>query len=306
MSSASCTVTYTSIYTDSEPGRPVALPSPDYIPVPKEPQTPPVPQDKYEREPMFIQPHDHDYVPEPIYPEYIPLEDEHVLSVKEWGRDEDEEDEEEEEEHLAPADFAVVIPTVELVFPPEGTEPVIPPPSTDTTTTGASINVRLQAAISLPLEAEVERLLAMHTPPPSPLTSLSPPSAGERLSASLTQRMRSNILIVFSWGSIIGPEGFLPYYSVVGGDHCLEFDTIVGHKVANSWNLLTYVLRSFPFTVRMTFKRTSTSAAPAVTQAAIRQLVATSVVAALEAHAANMENTDNTNRNLEPRETHAA
>nr|GEY90469.1 hypothetical protein [Tanacetum cinerariifolium] len=29
-----------------------------------------------------------------------------------------------------------------------------------------------------------------------------------------------------------------------------ESDTIVGHKVANSWNLLTYVLRSFPFTVR--------------------------------------------------------
>nr|GFD21921.1 hypothetical protein [Tanacetum cinerariifolium] len=30
-------------------------------------------------------------------------------------------------------------------------------------------------------EAEVERLLAMPTPPPSPFTSLSPPSAGERL-----------------------------------------------------------------------------------------------------------------------------
>ncbi|GKD57985.1 hypothetical protein Tco_1295494, partial [Tanacetum coccineum] len=35
--------------------------------------------------------------------------------------------------------------------------------------------------ISLPPEAEVERLLAMPTPPPSPLISLSPPSAGERL-----------------------------------------------------------------------------------------------------------------------------
>ncbi|GJY29983.1 putative reverse transcriptase domain-containing protein [Tanacetum coccineum] len=43
-------------------------------------------------------------------------------------------------------------------------------------------------------------------------------------------------------------------------------------------------------------KRTSTSAAPAMTQAAIRQLVA----AALEAQAANMANTDNTNRNSEP------
>ncbi|GJZ97246.1 reverse transcriptase domain-containing protein [Tanacetum coccineum] len=53
-------------------------------------------------------------------------------------------------------------------------------------------------------------------------------------------------------------------------------------------------------------KRTSTSTAPAMTQAVIRQLVADSVVAALEAQAANMANTHNTNRNPEPRETHAA
>nr|GEW06561.1 reverse transcriptase domain-containing protein [Tanacetum cinerariifolium] len=53
---------------------------------------------------------------------------------------------------------------------------------------------------------------------------------------------------------------------------------------------------------RMALKRTLTSTAPAMTQAAIRQLVA----AALEAQAANMENTDNTNRNTGPRETHAA
>nr|GEV65505.1 reverse transcriptase domain-containing protein [Tanacetum cinerariifolium] len=53
-------------------------------------------------------------------------------------------------------------------------------------------------------------------------------------------------------------------------------------------------------------KRTSTSAAPAMTQVGIRQLVADSVVAALEAQAANMVNTDNTNRNPEPKETFAA
>ncbi|GKD28744.1 hypothetical protein Tco_1239522 [Tanacetum coccineum] len=50
-------------------------------------------------------------------------------------------------------------------------------------------------------------------------------------------------------------------------------------------------------------KRTSTSAAPAMTQAAIRQLVADSVAATLEAQAATMENTDNPNRNTRPRET---
>nr|GFA39639.1 reverse transcriptase domain-containing protein [Tanacetum cinerariifolium] len=186
---ASSAVTYTSVYTDSEPGR-----------------------DEDEHKPMFIQPHDLDFVKEPIYPEYIPLEDEHILSAEvqplppvvsptaespeyvaesnpeedpeeyeddeaEDGlvdypidrgddeddddrdssrdnaddEDEDEEDEEEEEDHLAPADSAIGIPTDEL------------------------------AAISFPLEAEVERLLSMPTPSPSPLTSLSPPSTGERL-----------------------------------------------------------------------------------------------------------------------------
>ncbi|GKE05560.1 hypothetical protein Tco_1397578, partial [Tanacetum coccineum] len=44
-------------------------------------------------------------------------------------------------------------------------------------------------------------------------------------------------------------------------------------------------------------KRTPTSAAPAMSQAAIRKLVADSVVAALEVQASTMANADNTNRN---------
>nr|GEV87999.1 hypothetical protein [Tanacetum cinerariifolium] len=243
MSSASFTVTYTSVYTDSEPGKvfwgadeelsdggsprvivygydglpiqPVAPPSADCIPGPEETQTPPVPQDEDKREPMFIQPLDPDYMLEPMYHEYIPLEDEHVLSAEEQplppvvspttestgyivesdpeedpeeykddeledglvdypidggddgddddsvlsGDDVDDEEEEEEEGHLASADSAVVVPTVEPISSPEGTEP---------------------ASISLSPEAEVERLLAMPTPPPSPLTSLSPPSTRVR------------------------------------------------------------------------------------------------------------------------------
>ncbi|GKF11930.1 hypothetical protein Tco_0049856, partial [Tanacetum coccineum] len=228
---------------------PIAPPSPDYIPDSEEPHTPLVPQDEDERERMFIQPHDPDYVPEPIYLTYIPLEDEHEFLVKEQplpsvdsptaespryvtesdpeedleeyeddetkdgpvdypmdggedgdddngdssgddaddeDEDEDEEDEEEVQKHLALADSAVVVPTVELVSPPKGIEPVTPPPSTDITTTGARITVRLQASISLPPEAEVERLLAMPTPPPSPPISLSPPSVGERLARCTT------------------------------------------------------------------------------------------------------------------------
>ncbi|GKB09510.1 putative reverse transcriptase domain-containing protein [Tanacetum coccineum] len=271
MSSTSSAITYNSVYIDSEPGRvfwgadediseggsprvimygydglpiqPVAPPSPDYIPDSEEPQTLPVPQDEDKREPMFIQPHDPDYVPEPIYLEYIPLEDEHEFPTEEQplppvvsptaespgyviesdleedpeeyeddetedglvnypmdggddgddddddssGDDADDEEEDEgdeddeEEEHLAPADSAIIVPIIELVSPSEGIEPVIPPPSTDITTIGARITVQLQASISLPPKAEVERLLAMPTPSPSPPISLSPPSAGERL-----------------------------------------------------------------------------------------------------------------------------
>nr|GEV85671.1 hypothetical protein [Tanacetum cinerariifolium] len=218
MSSASSAVTYTSVYTDSEPGRvfwgadeelsdggssrvivygydghpmmPVGPPSPDYILGPEEPQTPPVPQDEDEHEPMFIQPHDSDYDPEEY--EEDETEDDPVGYPMDEGDDDDgnssgydaddeDEDEEEEEEHLAPADSVVVIPIDELAFPPKGIEPIIPPPSTDTATIGARISIRPQTSICLPPEAEVERLLAMPALPPSPLTSLSPPSAGERL-----------------------------------------------------------------------------------------------------------------------------
>ncbi|GJZ20860.1 hypothetical protein Tco_0557899 [Tanacetum coccineum] len=231
---------------------PVAPPSPDYIPDPNEPQTPPVPQDKDEREPMFIQAHDPNQVPELVYPEYIPLENKHVFPTEEQplppvdsptaespgyvaesdpeedpeeyeddetedgpvnypmdrgddgddydgdssGDDADDEDgddeDEEEEEHLASADFAIVVPTVESVSPPKRTEPVIPPPSTDISTTEARITVQLQASISLPPEAEVERLLAMATPSPSPPISLPPPFAGERLARCMTPPAHSS------------------------------------------------------------------------------------------------------------------
>ncbi|GJR54478.1 putative reverse transcriptase domain-containing protein [Tanacetum coccineum] len=156
-------------------------PSPDYIPGPEEPQSPP---------PL-------DFVPEPMYPEYIPQEDE-ILLAKEQplpaaasptadspgyvpesdpeeepeeddedpeedpadypaDRDDDDdededEDEEEEEEHPAPADS-------------------VPPVHRMT----ARISIRDEPSISLPPREEVERLLALTTPPPSPLTPLSSP-----------------------------------------------------------------------------------------------------------------------------------
>ncbi|GKA85578.1 hypothetical protein Tco_0807232 [Tanacetum coccineum] len=52
-------------------------------------------------------------------------------------------------------------------------------------------------------------------------------------------------------------------------------------------------------------KKTSTTEAPAMTQAAIRKLVTDSVTAALEAQAATMENANNPNRNTGPTRTPA-
>nr|GEV86572.1 putative reverse transcriptase domain-containing protein [Tanacetum cinerariifolium] len=213
MSLASSAVTYTPVYTDFEPSRVFWGDDEELL----DGGSPRVIVYGYDGLPMLP----------PIYPEYILLEDEHILPAEEqplppvvlptaespWyvaesdpeedpeeyedketedspidypmdggddgddddddlsgddadDEDKDEEDEEdEEEEHLAPTDSAVVIPTDELVSPHKGTEP---------------------AAISFPPKAEVERLLAMPTPSPSPLTSLSPPSAEERLARCTT------------------------------------------------------------------------------------------------------------------------
>nr|GEV33023.1 reverse transcriptase domain-containing protein [Tanacetum cinerariifolium] len=184
MSSASFAVTYTSVYTDFEPemvfwgaddelldGEPMY---PEYIPLvdeyvflAEEQPLPPVVSPTAES-PDYVAESDPKEDPEEYEDDEIedgsidyPMDrggdgdDDHDDSFGDNADNEDEDEEdEEEEEHLAPADFAVVIPTDELVSPPKGIEPVMPPPSTDTTTTGGRITVRLQAAISIPPEAE--------------------------------------------------------------------------------------------------------------------------------------------------------
>ncbi|GJS21149.1 putative ribonuclease H-like domain-containing protein [Tanacetum coccineum] len=116
--SSSSTVIYTSVYTDSEPGRVLwgadeelcdrAPPSPDYVPRPEHPPSP-------------------DYVPSPKHPP-LPIEEDHADYPADGGDDddkpsdnddydtddedeepfEDEDDDEEEEKHLALADSSVV------------------------------------------------------------------------------------------------------------------------------------------------------------------------------------------------------
>ncbi|GKC91992.1 hypothetical protein Tco_1157434 [Tanacetum coccineum] len=96
--------------------------------------------------------------------------------------DDDEEEEEalEEEEHLAPA-YSVVAPVVDLVPSAEETElfemdesaATPPPPPVYRTTT--RISIRAQVPIPFLSKAEFDRLLAIPTPPSSPLSPWSSP-----------------------------------------------------------------------------------------------------------------------------------
>ncbi|GJT09873.1 hypothetical protein Tco_0856915 [Tanacetum coccineum] len=101
-----------------------------------------------------------------------------------------------------------------------------------------------------------------------------------------------------------------PYMKVMQAYYAKESPipppTIMPPSLMTTQCLISRILSSRGTTTtketRMPPKRTSTSEAPAMTQAAIRKLVADSVTAALEAQAATMENADNTNKNTEERE----
>ncbi|GKA41385.1 hypothetical protein Tco_0733978 [Tanacetum coccineum] len=144
---------------DGLPMQPVALPSPDYIPGPEDPQTPPVPQDEDDDEHEFLaeeQPLPHVDSPTAGVPGYllsrIPrrIQRSTRMMRQRMGRSNypgmgemmemmmtaihlgirdrcGEDDRRRRKSHLAPTDSAVVVPLIEPVFPTEGTEPVIPP-----------------------------------------------------------------------------------------------------------------------------------------------------------------------------------
>nr|GEX79350.1 reverse transcriptase domain-containing protein [Tanacetum cinerariifolium]GEX79441.1 reverse transcriptase domain-containing protein [Tanacetum cinerariifolium] len=170
MSSASSAVTYTSVYTNFEPGRVFRradeeLSDKGYVAESDLEEDP----EEYEEDRTEDGPVD--------YPmdERDDGDDDDDDSSGYDADDEDEDDEdeeEEEEEHLALADSAVIIPIDEFVSPPEGTEPIIPLPSTDTATIGARITIRPQTSISLPPEAEI--LTRCMAPTALPLPPLPP------------------------------------------------------------------------------------------------------------------------------------
>ncbi|GJT26629.1 putative reverse transcriptase domain-containing protein [Tanacetum coccineum] len=185
-------------------GLPMHQPSPDYMPGPEHPPSLDyVPGPGHPYLPVYVS-----YVLEPAYPEFMPSEDDVFLAEEqplpaavsptadspgyitdsdlekdpkeddedpeedpadypayrddEEGEekessgddaDNEEEDEDEEEEHLAPADS-------------------VPPPTYHTT---ARMSIRAQTPIPFPSAAEVDKLLAISTPPPSLFTSYSSP-----------------------------------------------------------------------------------------------------------------------------------
>nr|GEX58318.1 reverse transcriptase domain-containing protein [Tanacetum cinerariifolium] len=106
---------------------------------------------------------------------------------------------------------------------------------------------------------------------------------------------------------VLLPSGFLkPLYLDIMD---MINDQDIEHTISRT-PLLDYPLMSYlsgrGMKLLKSKPRTSTSAAPAMNQASIRKLVADSVAATLEAQAATMASTDNTNRNTEQRETPVA
>ncbi|GKE77181.1 hypothetical protein Tco_1543301, partial [Tanacetum coccineum] len=184
--SSSSTVTYTSIYTDSEPGRPVASLSPDYVPGPEHPPSP-------------------DYVlgpehpPLPVEVPYLSLRDADDEPSDDDGDDtndededpfEDEDDDEEEEKYLALANSSAIhdvdpVPSAGDIeaFETDKSAPTPKSPQTkvpfaQTRLCRARKTIRLEPPMSPSMEARIAEYAVTPTPPsppPSPLSPWSPP-----------------------------------------------------------------------------------------------------------------------------------
>ncbi|GJU21892.1 hypothetical protein Tco_1155234 [Tanacetum coccineum] len=192
-------ITYTEISSTfeelSDIGSPGVVPSPDYIPGPEEPQSPPPLDCVPELSPDYVLESD---------PEADPKEDddedpEEDPVAADGGDDRDDEDEpseededddvdieadedEEEEEHPAPADSVVVaLPATDQAPSAEETEPFETDESAATPPPHPAYRVTARISIPAPVptpvwsDAEVARLLAISTPPSSPLSPWSSP-----------------------------------------------------------------------------------------------------------------------------------
>nr|GEX37676.1 reverse transcriptase domain-containing protein [Tanacetum cinerariifolium] len=109
-------------------------------------------------------------------------EEEDESSNDDEDDDIDIEGDEEEDKYLAPIDFiAVALPSVDHAPSAEETESfetdesAATPPTHPAYRVSASMSIRPQTPISLPSDTEIARLMAIPTPPPSPLSLLSSP-----------------------------------------------------------------------------------------------------------------------------------
>ncbi|GKE20492.1 hypothetical protein Tco_1432004, partial [Tanacetum coccineum] len=180
------TVTYTSISEDDSdigspgvdgpPIMPEVPPSPDYIPGPEGPLSldyMPGPEELEQAppSPIYIP-----IVPEPVYSEFLPVDDE-VFPAEDQpmpaanspthqspGDDEEssDDDDDAEEEHLAPADPVAIVYSAYQ-------DPYLAYRIT------ARMSIRPQAPAPFLSEEVAERVLALPTPPPSPLLPYSSP-----------------------------------------------------------------------------------------------------------------------------------
>nr|GEZ85050.1 hypothetical protein [Tanacetum cinerariifolium] len=109
-------------------------------------------------------------------------DDEDESSDDDEDEDIDIDGDEEKDEYLDPADSTTVaLPAIDHAPSAEETEPfetdesaATPPPHPAYRVT-ARMSIRPQTSISLPADTEIARLMAIPTPPPSPLSPLSSP-----------------------------------------------------------------------------------------------------------------------------------
>ncbi|GJS55851.1 hypothetical protein Tco_0629213 [Tanacetum coccineum] len=194
-------VTYTEISSTfeelSDIGSPGVVPSPDYILGPEEPQSPP---------PL-------DYVPEPIYPKYMPQEDEVFPAeeqplpaaaspttqlpdyVPESDPEADPEEDDDEDPEEDPVDYPadggddgddeeglsedddmdIEAPSAEETEPFETDESAATPPPHPEYRVTTRISIPAPVPTPVLSDAEVTRLLSISTPPSSPLSPWSSP-----------------------------------------------------------------------------------------------------------------------------------
>ncbi|GKC93110.1 hypothetical protein Tco_1158552, partial [Tanacetum coccineum] len=189
---------------DRLPMDPVAPLSPDYVPGPEHPPSPDyVPGPEHPPSPAYVpdltlspgyiadsDPEEEEEDPEEDPADYLADGGDEDDDDESSGDDNDDDDveEDEEEEHLAPANSSVVpivnhIPSAEDTKAFETDESAPTPPASPPhiimfskiRPRTAWMSVRPQTTIPFPHREEVERLLALPTSPPSPLTPLSSP-----------------------------------------------------------------------------------------------------------------------------------